>query len=405
MACDHEGRPSVTALIHQVHLSAGATFGPVSMSRPPGTPLVPAINLSCANEFADIGALGLAHGDKYVSVRYGRDSSDLVIQAERHLSALHESSSVCLFQSGMAAIDAALTAGLRNADVIAVIGSTYRKSSDLIKLKAEERRIQSVYLDSIDSFLDFRSAFHGRVLVFVESPSNPFLEIRDIRKLRSLAPDCLLIADITLQGLANDRLGLHGFADIVVSSCTKYAGGHNDILAGYAVTASECLFRDLWEFRSMRGCILDALSAYLLIRSLRTYDVRIEKQVFNAKAVLKFLRQNGKVDRIYYPGSCANKGQGRLFRASQYHGGSVLTFGVHPSIDIRKNIGSLLSAKMAPGFGSVDTLIEIPAFMSHWGKTPEELAAAGLDDALVRLSVGLEPLELILADLDLLLHG
>lgn len=403
MPLGQAGMPSVTELINRVHLSTDSTIGCPIKPRHPGSPLAPSINLSCANEFADTEALSIAHENKYSSVRYARDSSDLIIQLEVYLSALHESTSTCIFQSGMAAIDAALTTCLKHAETILTVGSLYRKSSGLIKLKADECKIEYIHLDSIKDLHELKTSLPDKPLIFLETPSNPFLEIQDIRSLRALLPDSIIIVDITLQGLANDKIKIHNFADIVVCSCTKYASGHNDILAGYAVTKDESLFKDMWEFRSMRGCILDSLSAYLLIRSLRTYDIRIERLISSAKVVLEFLKYNRNIDRIYFPGSCENLRQEKLFRATQFHGGSVITFRASSLVNTRKNISSLLSTKMAPSFGSIDSLIEIPALMSHWGKSKEELQTIGLDEQVIRLSLGLEPLDYILSDLDLLL--
>jgi|GEM_PF-1014799 cystathionine beta-lyase/cystathionine gamma-synthase len=396
-------RPSITEIINRVHLSRDTTIGAPARPRHRTAPLVPSINLSAANEFADLAALEMAHADKFNSVRYARDSSELIIQAETYLSAMHASTPVCVFQSGMAAIDAALTTLLGPVEAIVTVGLIYRKSSSLIRLKAQERRIPCLQVGSMDALLQRASALPARLLIVVETPSNPFLELQDVHRLRELFPGARILVDITLQGLVNDRAGLPAVADVVVASCTKYAGGHNDILAGYAAARDEDLFQGLWEFRSMRGCILDSLSAYLLIRSLRTYDLRIERQVANARAVLSFLGGHDGVEAIYYPGRHANSGQSSLLLKSQYHGGSVLTFRTSPSVPTKRNIDGLLSTKMAPSFGSIDSLIEIPAIMSHWGKPPEELALMGIDEHLVRLSVGIEPLEFIAADLESLL--
>ena len=389
----------VSALFAKRRLFADSAGEVASSARHLVHPLAPSLNLSCANEFADVDALGDAHANKYSSVRYSRDSSDLVLHAERCVSALHGSSLACLFQSGMAAVDAALTVALNHVKAVAIIGSIYRKSMSLVELKAGERDIRCIRLNSVDDFLAISNDLPLEILVFAETPCNPFLELQDVVKLRAGAPNSLIILDVTLQGLANDRLGLHFYADILISSCTKYIGGHNDLLAGYAVTRRQDLYQKLWELRSMRGSILDSLSAFLLLRSLRTYDARIERQVSSVGAVLSFLDQSEKVDRIYYPGAWANNVQDELFRSSHYHGGSVVSFELDSSVNIKRNIGSLMVVKMAPSFGSVDSLIEIPALMSYWGKASSELMKIGISESLVRLSVGLEPPDLIISDL------
>lgn len=397
-------KPSITEIINNVHLSKETSIGSAHGQRGPSSPLAPSINLSSANEFSTLEALGSAHSNRFDSVRYARDTSELIIQTERYISAIHNNSHACLFQSGMAALDAALTTGAHDTRAIAVIGSAYRKSLNLIKLKASERSIEFIQASSIDHLRQCSRSLGQKILIFIETPSNPFLRLQDVGRIKSLFPEAFIIADITLQGLANDKINLETIADIVVSSCTKYAGGHNDLIAGYAVTRKLEQFQSLWEFRSMRGCILDNLSAYLLIRSLRTYDIRIDRQLSNASGVLKYLAESQKVSHTYYPGMHENANQHSLFKCVQHDGGSVVTFRLAQSVDATKTINSLLSTKMAPSFGSIDTLIEIPALMSHWGKSPEELEAIGLDNNIIRLSIGLEPLHFILSDLNLLLQ-
>ena len=159
----------------------------------------------------------------------------------------------------------------------------------------------------------------------------------------------------------------------------------------------------MWNVRSMMGGILDGHSAYSLLRSLRTYDIRMEKTLANTCIVLDFLNAHDCVTEIYYPGLYANSSQNSLFQNEHYHGGGLLSFRVKDSIDLVKNIETLCSIKMAPSFGSVDTLIELPFFMSHWGKPRPQVVSLGIDEYLVRLSIGNEPIHFILDDIKLLL--
>ncbi|ROO32508.1 hypothetical protein SAHL_04935 [Salinisphaera orenii YIM 95161] len=225
----------------------------------------------------------------------------------------------------------------------------------------------------------------------------------DLEAIRSQFPNAVIIYDNTFQGLVNDK-GQAEFADIIVGSCTKYIGGHNDLLAGYVSCADSEIYQKIWSARSSFGGILDNLSAYLLFRSLRTYDIRIAKGLENCLQVINFLEKSSAVVDIYYPGRNANRDQAELLERTQFHGGSVVTFRVEESVQLEDKFNRLNSTKMAPSFGSVDTLIEIPAYMSHWGKTLEELQELGLDFRTVRLSVGNEPVSYILDDLRILLE-
>jgi cystathionine gamma-synthase len=235
-------------------------------------------------------------------------------------------------------------------------------------------------------------------IILIESPSNPFLRLVDVEKVRSAQPNAKIILDITFQGLMNVDINFE-HVDIVVSSCTKYIGGHNDLFGGFLATNSPEIFQLAWEERSMRGGIIDNNSAYLLFRSLRTYDIRMQKTLENTSLALEILQDHPNVLEIYYPGSHANADQKDLFSEKYRHGGGVITFEVSSGIDCEHNISKLNSSKMAPSFGSVDTLIELPASMSHYGKTEKELLMLGLTKNVVRLSVGHEPIQFIRNDL------
>ena len=149
----------------------------------------------------------------------------------------------------------------------------------------------------------------------------------------------------------------------------------------------------------MRGGIIDNHSAYLLLRSLRTYDLRVNKTLENMSDVLKFLDDGRVVENIYYPGQYENAAQSALFESEHYHGGGVVTFRVSENVSLIQNLETLCSTKMAPSFGSVDSLVEIPMYMSHWGKSLDEVKKLGLDERTVRFSVGNEPIQYILNDL------
>lgn len=394
---------TVTELINASHLSTNSTIGAPTHIPIHGLPLVPSINLSAAYEFSSIDSLSQYYSAKTASVRYGRDSSQLVLQLETYISAMHGGYPCCLFQSGMAAINACIQVASKGRSTILTIGACYRKTLGLIEKKSAEIGASHIHLENFEE-IHLLTLQKQDPLILIESPSNPFLKIVDIRRLKEIFPDSFLILDATLQGLLNDKVGLYNFADLTVASCTKYIGGHNDLLAGYVVASLPGIYQDIWETRSSCGGIIDNLSAYLLLRSLRTYDIRIATQLRNTELVLDFLSTNPLVEHIYYPGRFDNSHENEVFSDLYYHGGSLVTFKVSDAVSLEASIGTLLSTKMAPSFGSVDTLIEIPAYMSHWGKSKKELQTLGLDHRTVRLSVGLEPSDYIIKDLYRLLR-
>lgn len=387
----------VTAYLNEAHLENRSTIGDPANIRTYGNPLTPSINFSSAYAFRSLEDLGSYYGDVYNSVRYARDSSLLVRQLEQYFSLFHGGDRALLFNSGMAAISAALLTLVRRETTLVTFGSYYRKTFALIDGLCRHCGATHRHYRDLPAF-DAAPPEGKNLLFFLETPSNPFLELLDVRQLRESHPAARIVVDATLQGLLNDK-GTLALADLSIMSCTKYIGGHNDVLAGLVVCHNAEIYPEVWNERSMRGGIIDNMAAYLLFRSLRTYDLRIAKALENTDQVLAFLASSPQVMRVHYPGHFANAGQRELFERTHHHGGALVTFEVREDVPLEKNIGSVCSMKMAPSFGSVDTLIEIPAYMSHWGKSAAELEALGLSRRTVRLAVGMEPFEYIRNDL------
>jgi len=391
---------TVTQVINEAHLSANSTLGNSAEIEVYGEPLNPSINFSSAYAFRSVDELGEYHSNKFESVRYARDSSLLVRQIEHYFELMHNDNSCLLFNSGMAAISACFSALVNSNSKIITFGSFYRKSLSIFQGYSKKFGVEYLNVNSM-SGLEIHNS--PNTIVLIESPSNPFLKLVDVQEVRNMLPNAKLILDSTFQGLVNTKTQFSG-VDLVVNSCTKYIGGHNDILGGFVVSNDPSLYEKIWDERSMRGGILDNHSAYLLMRSLRTYDLRIAKTLENVEQVLQLFSQNEQVEKIYYPGRFENSDQKELFMREHEHGGGVVTFRVNDKVDLKTNLKHLCSTKMAPSFGSVDSLIEIPMYMSHWGKSSEDVEKLGLDSQTVRLSVGNEPIEFILNDLKRLFY-
>ena len=392
---------SVTECINSVHLSNSNNIGSNIFSDLPGYPLVPSLNFSTAYGFSDLDELKTYHLDRYNKVRYSRDSSALVLQLEKYFQKLFGTKYALIFNSGMSSISAALNPFIGLETKIHTIGNFYRKTLSMISLFTDNFNIEHHNHISIDHLIKntVDSKFN---IIIIESPSNPFLKINDISKIKKYLPNSLLIYDVSLQGLLNG-VGLYKYADFIVSSCTKYIGGHNDFLGGVLLTSKDELFQKSWSYRSTFGGILDNNSAYLLFRSLRTYDLRISNAINNCEKVLEFLEKSNNVKKIFYPGKYQNSDESSLFKEYFKHGGTVITFEVDDINIINNNLMLLQSSKMAPSFGSVDTLFEVPALMSHFNKTDKELQKIGLNKKTIRISIGNEPLKFILNDLRILL--
>lgn len=391
---------TLTTILNEAHLNNVSTVGSTNDFMEIGKPLNPNLNYSTAYSFQTVDDLQDYHKNKYSSVRYARDSSALVSQLEYYFSKTLNDSQVLLFNSGMSAISAALNVFLTQRSRIITIGSYYRKSASIFLKLEQNFGIQTV---NYKSSSDIPKNDSNDTIILIESPSNPFLRLIDIDEVRLLQPNAKIILDITFQGLLNMNTNLES-VDVVVSSCTKYIGGHNDVFGGFLATKFPKIFQLAWDERSMRGGIIDNHTAYLLFRSLRTYDIRMLRTLENTEMILKTLEESEKIVKIYYPGRYENADQDQIFSKTHRHGGGVVTFEVQNDIDCEHNIGMLRSSKMAPSFGSVDTLIELPASMSHYGKSEKELLELGLTKNIVRLSVGHEPVCFIQQDLQALMN-
>ena len=399
---------SITKIINDIHLNTNSTFGANNFGPSPGSPLTPSVNFSSAYAFQSTEKLAEYHTNPQLHVRYARDSSAISIQCENYLSIICEKNYGFLFNSGMSAVCAGLHVLSKDVECIVTFGVFYRKTENVINILCDQQHKTHVNLLNIEDLDDvINQNSQNKVLLVIENFSNPFLDVIDIKEIRDKYPEIKILLDFTMQGLANSNQ--LKYSDITVTSCTKYIGGHNDVIAGAAFTDSASLATALWEFRSSHGGIVDPFSAYLLLRSLRTYDMRLKTQLANTELVLNYLQsKRSLVSSIFYPFYHQNYHNNNL-KDDFSHCGSVVTFHVAREVNVKEKIATLKSMKMAPSFGSVDTLIEIPKYMSKRSVPAEHTASHDnspnylnllYDSGLVRLSLGCEPISYILEDLD-----
>ena len=387
----------VTKYINIAHLDTNSTIGSHKIESQHGSPLTPSINFSSAYAFRTVEDLISYHKDKYNSIRYTRDGTEIVFQVEKYFEFMYSKSKCILFESGMSAISSALSSVISNNCKVITFGNNYRKTKQVIDRYEEMGVIESINYIRYDDLKE-NPIKDKKIIFFIESPSNPFLRLANIVDIRKHYPNAIIILDFTLQGLLNDKNSFD-FVDILVTSCTKYIGGHNDLIGGLVVLNTKKYYEKIWLYRSMHGGNLDATSTFLLLRSLRTYDMRISTIISNTKKVLKYLEKDESVMKIYYPGKYENFDQNDLYTSSLYHGGGVITIESAQGVDLKANIEKLKSIKMAPSFGSVDTLVEMPLYMSYWDASKENLCSININERIVRLSIGCEPIEFIMSDI------
>jgi cystathionine gamma-synthase len=337
---------------------------------------------------------------------YGRYGNPTVRAAETKLAALERAADAVLFPSGMSAITTLMFSMLKPGDHVVLTSDCYRRTRQLVTDSLSRWGVDHALVDGSDLAAVDRAVVPARTrMLFSEAPTNPYLRVIDVpgfAAIRRKNPRVKLVVDSTLGSPLNFR-PLELGADLVVHSCTKYLGGHNDLLAG-AICGSRELVDALRAFRGLFGSMPDPHGAYLLVRGMKTLAVRMRQHNANGERIARFLSQHPAIERVYYPGLPSHPDHGSAAR--QFGGfGGVVSFMVRGDLQTTSRfIDNVRLATIGPSMGGVETLIEQPALMSFYGLSPEERRAVGIEDNLVRLSVGLEDAEDIIDDLDAALN-
>lgn len=332
---------------------------------------------------------------------YGRYGNPTVRAAENKLAALEGAEEAALFGSGMAAVTTALFELLKSGDHLVLMSDCYRRTRQFVGRFLSRLGIESSLVEAGDEAALNRALRPGRTkVILAESPTNPYLRVADLPRLaraRDACPGANLIVDATFATPINQRPLTQG-VDLVVHSATKYLAGHNDLLAG-AVLGRAGLVQSIKDLRGVLGGVLDAHSAFLLIRGLKTLPLRVRRQNETALAVARWLEEQPKVRRVFYPGLASHPDHAAASKQMSGFGG-VVSFRLHAdAAGTAKFVDACKLATIAPSLGATETLIEQPALMSYFELTSEEREAIGIFDDLVRLSVGLEDAADLIADL------
>jgi cystathionine beta-lyase len=330
---------------------------------------------------------------------YSRSGNPTRTVLEDQLAALENGSRAFAFASGMAAVSAVLKLVGPDEEIVAghdLYGGTYRLLSRLVERKgAVVRYARSAALPS------FREALSPRTrLVFVESPTNPLMDTVDIRALAALAHErgALLCIDNSLMSPALQR-PLELGADVVVHSATKFLCGHSDVTAGAIIVRRPEVADQVYFWQNAEGTALAPFDSYLLLRGLKTLDVRVKRQQKTALRLARYLKQNHAVRRVHYPGLVDHPGSD--LHAAQARGpGSIICFETGSTVSSRRFVESLKLFAITVSFGSVNSSVSLPAHMSHASIPPAVRASRCLPDDLVRLSVGIEAGADLLEDIE-----
>ena len=333
---------------------------------------------------------------------YGRYGNPTVRAAEKKLAALEGAEDTALFSSGMAAATTALFELLKAGDHVVLTNDCYRRTRQFVTKFLSRLGVESTLVEPGDEEALRAALRPGRTkVILAESPTNPYLRVADLSafvRVRNSCPGTNLIIDGTFATPVNQRPLAEG-VDLVIHSCTKYLGGHNDLLAG-AVCGRAGLVQAIKDLRGVLGGVLDPQSAFLLIRGLKTLPLRVQRQNQTALEVAAWLERHPRVRQVFYPGLESHPDHAIARRQMRGFGG-VVSFRIRGDArETSRVIDACKLATIAPSLGAAETLIEQPAFMSYFEMTSEEREAIGIYDDLVRLSVGLEDAEDVIADLE-----
>ncbi len=354
--------------------------------------VVPPLYLSTTYSFADFDTKR-----QYDYGRSGNPNRDILAEA---LTELEGGAKGIITATGMAAVH--LTTQLLNSDDTLVIphdcyGGSYRLFTSLEKrglLKLEV--VDFTKSDSLTRILAIKPK-----LIWIETPSNPILRLTDIKAVTDTAKQCgaLVAADNTFLSPALQNPIKFG-ADIVVHSTTKYINGHSDVVGGAVIAATAELGEELAWWANNIGITGAPFDSYLTLRGLRTLNVRLRQHQENALAIAQYLERSQFVAQVYYPGLESHP-QHALAKAQQFGFGAMVSFDIKGDInDAAAFLTRLNEFSLAESLGGVESLICHPATMTHAGMDATARAEAGVGDTLIRISVGIEDVNDLLADLD-----
>lgn len=329
---------------------------------------------------------------------YSRNSNPTVRVFEEKVRILEGAPAATSFATGMAAISNTLFALLQPGARVVSIRDSYGGTSRLFLDFLPKYGIDVTLCDTDDSDAIEAAVGEDCDLLYLESPTNPTLKVVDLRRLAEAgrAAGAVVVVDNTFASPVNQRpIGLG--ADLVIHSATKFLGGHSDAMGG-VVCGSEELVRKIFEFREINGASLAPPVAHLLIRGMKTLELRVRRQNENALGLARFLHDHPAVERVFYPGLPDDPGHEIAARQMSGFGG-VVSFELRGDFEtVRRFLGRLRYAHRAASLGSVGTLIGPPAVTSHVELSPEDRARLGIPETLLRCSVGIENLEDLLRD-------
>jgi cystathionine gamma-synthase len=329
--------------------------------------------------------------------RYGNPTEKTV---ERKLAALEGAEDAVLYSAGMTAIAGLLLNTLKTGDEIVLVDECYLRTRDFCLQELSRFGITTRLVPACDYEALEAAITPATRLLLSESPTNPHLSVLDLEQFSAIGKrhGVATAIDATLATPYNVRPLEFGI-DYVLHSCTKYLGGHNDLLAG-VILGSKGKLEPLRKFRGLLGLINAPHNAHFLLRGLKTFELRMQRHNENGQRVAEFLAGHPRIEKVYYPG-LPDHPQHELARRTMRGFGGVVTFTVKDA-DWRRTadvVDAVRIPRIAASLGGAESLIEQPLILSYYEFTPEQRQAWGIPDNMIRLSCGIENSEDLIDDL------
>jgi cystathionine gamma-synthase len=365
----------------------------------PGHALATPIIQTATFTFTDTQELKDHFDGKIERVEYGRYGNPTQRIAETKLAALEGAGDCLLFASGMAAMTTTLFAMLSRGTHVVVTDDSYRRTRQFLNQTLPRYGVEVSTVPAGD-YEALEDAIRPTTRVLVsESPTNPYNRVLDLERFSEIGRRHRVktVIDGTFATPYNQR-PLEWGVDVVVHSATKYLGGHNDLMAG-AVLASRDLVEAVRGLQGVTGAVVSPFVAFLLVRGVKTFALRMERHNANAQALAEFLATHPRVERVHYAGLTSHPEHDVAKRQMRGFGG-VVSFEVRGDLAAASRVvDSCRIPYIAVSLGGVESLIEQPAIMSFYELTTEERLAVGIKDNLIRYSVGIEDAADLIADL------
>ena len=337
---------------------------------------------------------------KHKGFEYARTQNPTRMALEKNMAVLEGGVAGYAFASGMAAETAITQLLLKQGDHAVCSDNTYGGTFRLFDKIVRHFGVEFTYVDTGDLAAVEKSIRPNTRMVFIETPTNPVMSITDIDAVSTIAhrTDCRVVVDNTFMSSYFQR-PLELGADIVVHSTTKYLNGHSDSVGGVVVLKRQDDAERLKFIQNAAGAILSPFDSFLVLRGIKTLPVRMEAHNVNGMAMAEYLSGKKQVQKIYYPGLPSHPGHA-LAKKQMSGFGAMLAFDLGSLDNARTFLSRVKLCSLAESLGGVETLISHPATMTHASVPAEHRRKLGITDGLVRISVGIEDIEDLIADLE-----